>query len=134
LLPRLRLLIVDDDPILLRSLREVLEIDGHVVTSASGGADGIAAFAEARASGRSFDAVITDLGMPAVDGRRVAASIKGQSPSTPVILLTGWGERLRAEEEQTPNVDTVLSKPPKMRDVRKALASCMRARASARTA
>jgi CheY-like chemotaxis protein len=133
-LPRLRLLIVDDDPILLRSLREVLEIDGHIVTSASGGADGIAAFAEARADGKPFDAVITDLGMPAVDGRRVAASIKGQSPATPVILLTGWGERLRAEEEPTPHVDRVLSKPPKMRDVREALASCLPGRTFVKTA
>jgi CheY-like chemotaxis protein len=34
--------------------------------------------------------VLTDLGMPYVDGRRVASAVKADSPSTPVILLTGW--------------------------------------------
>ena len=40
---------------------------------------------------------MTDLGMPHVDGRQVAAAIKAMSPSTPVIMLTGWGQRLVAE-------------------------------------
>jgi signal transduction histidine kinase/ActR/RegA family two-component response regulator len=119
---RLRLLIVDDDPILLRSLRDVLETDGHVVTPASGGAEGIEAFEAGRASGKPFDAVITDLGMPRIDGRRVAAGIKESSPATPVLLLTGWGERLKAEDEMPPHVDRVLSKPPKLAELRAALA------------
>src|SRR5258708_2366759 len=45
----------------------------------------------------SFAVVITDLGMPEVDGRKVASTIKAASPLTPVIMLTGWGERLVAE-------------------------------------
>jgi signal transduction histidine kinase/ActR/RegA family two-component response regulator len=119
---RLKLLIIDDDPILLRSLRDVLEQDGQFVTSAPDGASGIAAFEAARSEGKGFDAVITDLGMPGLDGRRVASAIKQASPATPVILLTGWGERLRAEEETVPNVDQILSKPPKLSEVRAALA------------
>jgi signal transduction histidine kinase/ActR/RegA family two-component response regulator len=119
---RLRLLIIDDDPILLRSLRDVLEQDGQFVTAAADGASGIAAFEAAHAQGRGFDAVITDLGMPGLDGRRVAHAIKQTSPPTPVLLLTGWGERLRAEEETIPNVDQILSKPPKLSEVRGALA------------
>jgi CheY-like chemotaxis protein len=123
-LRRLRLLIVDDDPILLRSLRDVLEQDGQFVTSAADGASGIAAFEAAQAQSKPFDAIITDLGMPGVDGRRVASAIKRASPKTPVILLTGWGERLRVEEESVPDVDQILSKPPKLSDVRSALAVC----------
>ncbi len=121
---RLRLLLVDDDPIVLRSLRDVLEADGHVVTTADGGEAGIAEFEAALASGKRFDAVVTDLGMPRVDGRRVASAIKRASAATPVILLTGWGERLRAEEERPPNVDIVLSKPAKLSDLRTALSRC----------
>jgi signal transduction histidine kinase/ActR/RegA family two-component response regulator len=120
---RLRLLIVDDDPILLRSLRDVLEQDGHLVTAASEGAVGVAAFEDAHAQSKTFDAVITDLGMPGFDGKRVAAAIKQASPETPVILLTGWGERLRAEEESPPHVDQILSKPPKLAEIRAALAA-----------
>ncbi len=119
---RLRLLIIDDDPILLRSLRDVLEQDGQIVTVANEGAAGVDAFVTARNQGQVFDAVITDLGMPVMDGRRVAASIKEISPQTPILLLTGWGERLKAEEETPPHIDQVLSKPPKLVELRAALA------------
>jgi signal transduction histidine kinase/ActR/RegA family two-component response regulator len=122
-LSRLRLLVVDDDPILLRSLRDVLESDGHVVAAFNDGNAAVGAFDTAMGQGGAhFDAVITDLGMPAMDGRRVAAAIKLASADTPVILLTGWGERLRAEEEMPPHIDCILSKPPKLADVRAALA------------
>ncbi len=64
-----------------------------------GGQAGIDAFAAAHRRGEAFDVVITDLGMPHVDGRKVAASIKGLSPGTPLILLTGWGQRLLATND-----------------------------------
>ena len=54
--------IVDDDPLLLKSLRDALESDGHDVTSASGGQAGIDAFVEAHANGMPYPVVITDLG------------------------------------------------------------------------
>jgi len=56
-----------------------------------------------------------------VDGRKVATAIKHESPSTPVILLTGWGQRLVAEGDIPPNVDRVLNKPPKLKELRAAL-------------
>jgi signal transduction histidine kinase/ActR/RegA family two-component response regulator len=123
--PRLRsrLLVIDDDPILVRSLREVLEQDGQLVTAVHEGATGVAAFEAALGEGKAFDAVITDLGMPGMDGRRVAAAIKQASPQTPVILLTGWGERMKAEEETPPHVDHLLSKPPKLSELRAVLAA-----------
>lgn len=120
---RLRLLVIDDDPLLLRSLREILEGDGHVVVTAGGGQAGINAFVDANNSVESFSAVITDLGMPYVDGRKVASAVKAASPRTPVILLTGWGNRLVAEGEILPDIDQVLSKPPKLRELREALAA-----------
>jgi hypothetical protein len=42
--------------------------------------------------------------------------------STPVILFTGWGQRLVAERDIPPHVDRVLNKPPKLHDLRAALA------------
>ncbi|WP_317201086.1 ATP-binding protein [Janthinobacterium sp.] len=120
--PRLRLLVVDDDPVLLKSLRNILETDGHLVSSANGGAEGIAAFVAAQAGAAPFAAVISDLGMPYVDGRQVAAAVKHGAPATPVILLTGWGAQLLEDDDIPPHVDLVLSKPPKLRDLRAALA------------
>ena len=59
--------------------------------------------------------------MPYVDGRKVAAAVKATSPATPVIMLTGWGQRLVADGDMPPHVDRVLSKPPKLRELRAAL-------------
>jgi PAS domain S-box-containing protein len=121
---RLRLLVVDDDPLLLKSLRDTLESGGHVVVTANGGQMGIDAFRAALERGEPFGAVITDLGMPNVDGRKVASAIKASSPSTPVILLTGWGQRLVDEGDIPPHVDLVLGKPPKLNQLHDALAHC----------
>ncbi len=117
----MRLLVIDDDPLLLESLRDTLAGDGHEVVTASGGQEGIDAFVGAPA-GR-FHAVLTDLGMPYVDGRKVAETIKAHSFSTPVILLTGWGQRLVADDDIPPCVDHLIAKPPKLRDLRVVLQS-----------
>jgi hypothetical protein len=69
--------------------------------------------------------------MPYVDGRKVALAVKGMAPATPVIMLTGWGQRLNSEGSVPPHVDRVLSKPPKLRELRATLAEVVaRPRAS----
>jgi signal transduction histidine kinase/ActR/RegA family two-component response regulator len=126
--PPQRILLVDDDPLVLKSLGETLEWEGHSVTTADGGQAGIAAFLAAHAQGNPFPIVITDLGMPYVDGRKVAGAIKAAAPKTIVLMLTGWGQRLIAEGDIPPHVDRVLSKPPRLREVRDALALSLAAR------
>jgi signal transduction histidine kinase/ActR/RegA family two-component response regulator len=116
----LRLLIVDDDPVLNESLRNTLTDDGHCVTVAHGGQAGIDAFHSAQQTPEPFDVVITDLGMPYVDGRQVVDSVRATAPRTPIILLTGWGQQL-ADNEQPPRADRLLSKPPRLRELRAAL-------------
>jgi PAS domain S-box-containing protein len=118
----LRILFVDDDPIMLKSLSDTLGQDGHSVVLADGGQRAIDTFRAALARGEHFDAVITDLGMPHVDGRTVAAAIKAAAPRVPVVMLTGWGHRLLAENDTPPCVDRVLSKPPRLAALRLALA------------
>ena len=122
----LRLLLIDDDPLLLKSLRDALELDEHEVVTAEGGQLGIDAFAAATKAGERFDAVITDLGMPYVDGRKVATRIRQLAGQVPIIMLTGWGHRLIATDDQPENVDRVLSKPPKMSELRMTLAELVR--------
>jgi signal transduction histidine kinase/ActR/RegA family two-component response regulator/HAMP domain-containing protein len=120
---RLRILLVDDDPLLIKSLRDTLEGDGHVITTANGGQAGIEAFTGAAAKAdKVFDIVVTDLGMPHVDGRKVAAAIKAASPRTPVVMLTGWGQRLVAENDVPAHVNRVLNKPPRLHELRATLA------------
>ena len=128
----LRVLLIDDDPSLLESLRSALEDEGHKVTTSNGGQAGIDAFRDAQKSGRLFDIVITDLGMPYVDGRQVVASVRGMSPGTPIILLTGWGQHVANENEKAPQVDRLLGKPPRIRELRSALAELTGRRATDR--
>ncbi len=116
----LRILFIDDEPLIRRSLKEALEEEGHTVEVADGGEAGLAAFHAAQARGEQFDVVITDLGMPYVDGREVARRVKEASPGTPVILLSGWGVFLDGERIP-PQVDAVLSKPPWMEELRRVL-------------
>jgi signal transduction histidine kinase/ActR/RegA family two-component response regulator len=119
---QLRILLVDDDPLLIKSLQDTLQEDGHLVTATHGGHEGIEAFAAAAKRGECFDIVVTDLGMPHIDGRKVATSVKGVSPTTPVVLLTGWGQRLIATNDAPAHVDKVLAKPPRLHELRAALA------------
>ena len=117
----LHLLLVDDDRLVLSSMADTLGAEGHEVTRAEGGQAGISAFLEASGQGRPFDVVITDLGMPYVDGRQVARAIKQHDARVPVVLVTGWGQRLTAMNELPADVDAVLSKPPKLKDLREVL-------------
>ena len=87
----MRILVVDDDPLLLKSLRDTLEVDRHEVTTANSGKAGIDAFRAAFARPKTHPfAVYPDLGMPHIDGRKVAATIKSSVPATLVLMLTGW--------------------------------------------
>jgi PAS domain S-box-containing protein len=121
-IPPLHVLVIDDDPLILAALKSILEEDGHTVVLAEGGMQGIASFLAAEADEDSFSVVITDLGMPHLDGRKVAAAIKAANPTVPVLLLTGWGRGMQDESEKPEHVDRILSKPPKMRELRAALA------------
>lgn len=129
---RLRLLVVDDDPMLIKSLCDALESDGHLVETATGGEDGIRKFESSKGGSTPYAAVITDLGMPYVDGRQVASAVKSASPATPVLMLTGWGERLLAENDIPDHVDRLLKKPPRLSDLRTALAEVTQESAAAR--
>jgi CheY-like chemotaxis protein len=124
--PPLRILIIDDDPVILDSMRLVLELDGHTVTAANDGRAGVETFKTAHEAGEGFAVVITDLGMPYMDGHEVARAIKSMSINTPVILLTGWGRRMSGGEHDMPaNVDRTLDKPPKLPELREALAGTL---------
>src|SRR5690606_17476117 len=120
---RLHVLVVDDDPLLLKSLRDTLESEGHAVVTTSSGQAGLDAFSAAMAENDPFSVVITDLGMPYMDGREVARVVKETNPEVPVIMLTGWGRRLVDEGEELPDVDYLLSKPPRLKEIRDTLAA-----------
>jgi signal transduction histidine kinase len=100
-----RVLLVDDDPRLLTVLSDMMRGEGHAVTTATTGEEAVRVFSPA-----AHDVVITDLGMPRMNGWEVAEHVKKQSPDTAVFILTGWGEGVSAHESMQ-FVDRVIAKP-----------------------
>ena len=82
-------LIVDDDLALLQALPEALRLrmDGVTVDTADS-----AAAALDRIAVRDYDAIITDIKMPGMDGLELLAEIRMHRPDTPTLMITGHGE------------------------------------------
>jgi PAS domain S-box-containing protein len=118
-----RILVIDDDERVLAVLKEMLTLEGHEIITGASGEEGLELFNRDISAGEGINCVITDLGMPGMDGIEVGKKIKMVSPNTPVILLTGWGAFM--EEEKPEYVDRVLSKPPTMEELRAAIEAVM---------
>jgi DNA-binding NtrC family response regulator len=84
---------------------------------ASGGKHGLELFRAASLENQPYEVVITDLGMPDIDGQRVARAIKAESPNTPVIMMTGWGTFMENDRETPLQVDAVVGKPTRMQEL-----------------
>jgi DNA-binding response OmpR family regulator len=112
----LKVLCIDDEPLLRDMLKQILENGGHNVEVADGGQAGLEMFRSASRTNQPFDVVITDLGMPYMDGNQVSKAVKHES-STPIIMLTGWGTIMKEDGELPTQVDGVLCKPPKISEL-----------------
>jgi signal transduction histidine kinase/ActR/RegA family two-component response regulator/HAMP domain-containing protein len=117
----LNILCIDDEPLLRELLREILERDGHSVSLADGGQNGVDEFRAAAGRKQPFDVVLTDLGMPYFDGRQVVEVIKRESPHTPIIMLTGWGTFMKEDGDIPEQVSGILTKPPRSNELREML-------------
>jgi signal transduction histidine kinase len=103
----LRILVIDDELQVRSTLAEMLEEQGHSVTQAPGGREGLSYLESNR---ELVDVVISDLGMPDMTGWDVAAAIQQRWPGLPVGLITGWGETEITREERN-RVNFVINKP-----------------------
>jgi signal transduction histidine kinase/ActR/RegA family two-component response regulator len=107
----LRILCIDDEPRVRLLLGDCLTNLGHRVTTAPSGEQGVEMFCAALQSNQAYDTVITDLGMPGIDGNQVARSIKAASPDTPIVMLTGWESAIKESGERAPEVTALVGKP-----------------------
>jgi CheY-like chemotaxis protein len=112
----LRVLVVEDEEGIRRFLAMGLTQLGHQVRLAADGTAGLEALAQER-----FDVVLTDLGLPGVSGEEVARAVAEQCPGTPVLVMTGWGDQLKAKGQTLPGVAQVLSKPFQLQTLADAL-------------
>jgi len=101
-------------------LLDTLAAAGHTVEGAANGLEGLARFQRGM-----FDVVITDLSMPECSGLDVTRAVKKMSPTTPVVMITGWGDVMTPERMGSSGVDLVLVKPFKMERVMSVLADAL---------
>jgi DNA-binding response OmpR family regulator len=101
----LSILLVDDDANLLDVVGDMIDFMGYKYEKADGGKIALQLLAS-----QKYDLVITDLGMPEVGGWDVAKFCRDHHAGMPVILISGWGAQLNAEEALS-RVDAILSKP-----------------------
>ncbi len=103
------ILLVDDSPDILDTMCELLESEGAQVITAGGGAQGIEQAEQAR-----FDVIVSDIGMPEIDGHKMMAAIRASSTKnadTPSIALTGYGTLRDVEKAKAAGFTLHLRKP-----------------------
>src|SRR2546428_2321521 len=126
-----RVLIVDDDAALLQALPEALRLRMREVTVDT--ADSAAAALD-RIAARDYDAIVTDIKMPGMDGLTLLAEIRGRRPDTPILMITGHGEDALAIQALRGGAYDFIPKPIDRDHIVASLHRAIRARAPNRRA
>jgi len=103
---KFKILVVDDNENIREMLEDFLNFEGHEPVLAKDGKEALDIFCE-----QDFDLVITDLGMPGMSGWELFKYIKQRKPEIPVVIITGWGAQLEAENLKENKVESILTKP-----------------------
>ncbi|MDB5511172.1 MAG: transporter [Enterovirga sp.] len=114
-----KILLVDDEEGVRGFLKRGLELDGHVVRTASDGSEAVEILAE---TGGAFDLVLTDIRMPIMDGIALALAAKRDFPDLPILLMTGYAEQRERAKNLEAIVEDVLTKPFSLAEARAAVA------------
>jgi CheY-like chemotaxis protein len=115
-----RLLVIDDEAVLRSLLSDMLEACGYKADTAADGPSGVARFRDGH-----YNAVITDLAMPGMNGLQVATEIRMLDPEVQIILLTGSAPALTDNCARESGVTTLLHKPIALADLKVAIdAAC----------
>ncbi len=114
------ILVVDDEPAVLDSLRLLLKIGRHQVEVADQGEKALSMYAPGK-----YDLVITDCAMPDLNGLELAKAIKQRVPAQPVMMITAYEEIVRKNEDWQKYVDIMLSKPFSKQELEEALAKVL---------
>lgn len=117
------ILVVDDEPFVCDAVKMMLTFDGHRVETASSGKAALELFSPGK-----YDLVITDYAMPHMKGDELAVQIKSRAPGQPVVLITAYAEMLKASNSPLTGVDSVVSKPFLLDDLRSAIADATAAK------
>jgi CheY-like chemotaxis protein len=106
--PARRIMIVDDEPMITRTLQLALEQIGYTVTTYNLPEQALARF---RAGPADFDLIITDYWMPALNGLDLATQVRACNPNVGIVLFSGYSVRLTPRQVQELGLNALLSKP-----------------------
>jgi CheY-like chemotaxis protein len=120
IIPKKRILVVDDEPFVCEAVKMMLAFDGHEVKTANSGMEALLVLEK-----DTFDLVITDFAMPAMKGDELAAAIKSRLPRQPVVMITAYAEMLQSSGDPLPGVDYLISKPFLLENLREAIAKVL---------
>jgi signal transduction histidine kinase len=113
----LRILAVDDEPMMIKAVVRMLKPSGHLVSVAGSGEEALQKLAE-----QTFDVVVSDVGMGAgMNGWELADAVKRRWPHVRFLLATGWGAAIDPSEARSKGVEGVLAKPYHPVDLLRAL-------------
>ena len=112
----MRLLVIDDEPLVRDVIAEALRLEGHDVVVAGSGEEGLRVIAQ-----NPPDAVFLDIVMPGMDGIQVLRAIRASHPRLAVIILSGWMSEGQLEEARRLGVTEVISKPVPLQNLTRAL-------------
>ncbi|MHC1744180.1 MAG: response regulator [Syntrophobacteraceae bacterium] len=104
------ILVVDDEPFLAQALKQMLERLGYTVECRSNGIEALEAFRHRREKQR-FDLVVTDLTMPHMTGIELAEELLELEPTLPILLCTGFSEKMDARRAESYGITGFLMKP-----------------------
>ena len=122
-----KILLVDDEEAVRSFLKRGLEIDGHVVTTAIDGSDGLDQLTEA---GGAFELMLTDIRMLIMDGIALALAAKRDFPELSILLMTGFADQRERAKGLEVIVEDVLTKPFSLADLRGAVRGVLERRAA----
>jgi PAS domain S-box-containing protein len=111
-----RILLVDDEKMLLDLLTQTLERKGAAVFAAESGHTALRI-----ADKEPIDLLITDQAMPGMSGMELAEILHQRNPDLPVIMLTGFGEFMKKQGGMSGEIDLLLSKPVAINDLTEAI-------------
>lgn len=110
-----RILIVEDDDSVRSFTARAITNDGHQVETAEDGDLGLASIREA---GGSYDLVLSDIRMPAMDGIEMARRAAGEFPGLRILLMTGYAEQRERAADLASIIIDVVSKPFTLSEIR----------------
>jgi len=108
----IRILVVDDEPVMSNLLRRILEKEGYEVTLAENGREALGILRKS-----DFELVLSDVKMPEMNGFELLKAVKTEKPQIGMIMMTGFGDSFTVKDALMLGADEYITKPFKAHEI-----------------